>query len=105
MMFSLIGIPPLAGFFAKWYVFVAAIESGLYLLAVIGFVTSVVGAYYYLRVIRVMFFDKPAAPFEKPLGVANSAVLAGSSAFVIFFAVAPAPLVEAASVAAKSLFP
>jgi NADH-quinone oxidoreductase subunit N len=105
MMFSLIGIPPLAGFFAKWYVFVAAIEAGLYLLAVIGFVTSVVGAYYYLRVIRVMFFDKAAAPFEKPLGAANSAVLAASSTFVIFFAVAPAPLVEAAKAAAKSLFP
>jgi NADH-quinone oxidoreductase subunit N len=105
MMFSLIGIPPLAGFFAKWYVFVAAIESGLYLLAVIGFLTSVIGAYYYLRIVRVMFFDKPAAPFEKPLGTANSAVLAATSAFVIFFAVAPAPLVEAASAAAKSLFP
>jgi NADH-quinone oxidoreductase subunit N len=105
LMFSLIGIPPLAGFFGKWFVFLAAIEAKLYLLAVIGFVTSVVGAYYYLRIIRVMFFDKPAAPFEKPLGTVNAALLAGSSAFVIFFAVLPMPLIDAAQAAAKSLFP
>ncbi len=105
LMFSLIGIPPLAGFWGKWFVFLAAIESELYILAIVGFVTSVVGAYYYLRVIKVMFFDKPAAPFEKPLGNVNAALLAGSSAFVIFFVVVPAPLVEAAQAAAKSLFP
>ncbi len=105
LMFSLIGIPPLAGFWGKWFVFLAAIESKLYLLAIIGFVTSVIGAFYYLRVIKVMFFDKPAAPFEKPLGSVNAAVLAASSAFVIFFVVVPSPLVEAAGVAAKSLFP
>jgi NADH-quinone oxidoreductase subunit N len=105
LMFSLIGIPPLAGFWGKWFVFLAAIESELYILAIVGFVTSVVGAYYYLRVIKVMFFDKPAAPFEKPLGNVNAALLAGSSVFVIFFVVVPAPLVEAAQAAAKSLFP
>jgi NADH-quinone oxidoreductase subunit N len=105
LMFSLIGIPPLAGFFGKWYVFLAAIEAKLYVLAVIGFITSVVGAFYYLRIIKIMFFDDPAAAFEKPLGNANAAILAGSSVFVIFFVVLPAPLVEAATVAAKSLFP
>jgi NADH-quinone oxidoreductase subunit N len=105
LLFSLIGIPPLAGFWGKWFVFLAAIEAGLYLLAVIGFVTSVVGAYYYLRIIKVMFFDKAAAPFEKPLGDVNAALLAASSAFVVFFVVVPAPLVDAASAAAKSLFP
>jgi NADH-quinone oxidoreductase subunit N len=105
LMFSLIGIPPLAGFWGKWFVFLAAIEAKLYWLAVIGFVTSVVGAFYYLRVIKIMFFDEAAAPFEKPLGNVNAALLAGSSAFVIFFVVLPAPLIEAASAAAKSLFP
>ena len=55
MMFSLAGIPPLAGFFAKWYVFLAAIDRpGLYALAVIGVLASVVGAYYYLRIVKVM---------------------------------------------------
>jgi NADH-quinone oxidoreductase subunit N len=104
-MFSLIGIPPLAGFWGKWFVFLAAIEAKLYWLAVIGFVASVVGAYYYLRIIKVMFFDKPAAPFEKPLGAVNSALLAASSAFVMFFVFIPAPLIDAAGAAAKSLFP
>ena len=105
LMFSLIGIPPLAGFWGKWFVFLAAVEAKLYLLAIIGFVTSVIGAYYYLRIIKIMFFDKPAAAFEKPLGVVNSALLAASGAFVIFFVVVPMPLIDAASAAAKSLFP
>ena len=105
ILFSLIGIPPLAGFWGKWFVFLAAIEAKLYLLAIIGFITSVVGAYYYLRIIKVMFFDKPAAPFEKPLGNVNAALLAGSGAFVALFVVLPMPLVDAASAAAKSLFP
>jgi NADH-quinone oxidoreductase subunit N len=61
LMFSLAGIPPLAGFFAKYYVFLAAIEAGLYALAVIGVLASVVGAYYYLRIVKIMYFDEPAA--------------------------------------------
>ena len=64
LMFSLAGIPPLAGFFAKFYVFLAAIEAGLYALAVIGVLASVVGAYYYLRIIKIMYFDEPAGGFE-----------------------------------------
>ena len=64
ILFSLAGIPPLAGFFAKFYVFLAAIESGLYVLAVIGVLASVVGAYYYLRIIKIMYFDEPAPGFE-----------------------------------------
>lgn len=105
LMFSLIGIPPLAGFMGKWYVFLAAVEAKLYVLAAIGFITSVIGAFYYLRIIKVMFFDPPAAPFEKPIGSINSALLALSSAFVIFFIVAPLPVTDAAAHAAKSLFP
>src|SRR5207249_1575448 len=64
LLFSLAGIPPLAGFFAKWYVFLAAIKGGLFALAVIGVVTSVVGAYYYLVIVKTMYFDEPAKPFE-----------------------------------------
>jgi NADH-quinone oxidoreductase subunit N len=60
MMFSLAGIPPLAGFFAKWYVFLAAINGNLYGLAVIGMLASVVAAFYYLRIIKVIYFDEPA---------------------------------------------
>ena len=63
LMFSLAGIPPLAGFWAKWYVFLAAINAGLYTLAVIGVLASVVGAYYYLRIIKIMWFDEPVGGF------------------------------------------
>ena len=65
MLFSLAGIPPLAGFFAKWYVFAAAIKAGLVTLAVIGVVTSVVGAYYYVRIVKIMYFDEGASPLVR----------------------------------------
>ena len=59
LLFSLAGIPPLAGFFAKFYVFIAAIKAGLFTLSVVGVLTSVVGAYYYLLIVKVMYFDEP----------------------------------------------
>ncbi len=103
LLFSLAGIPPLAGFFAKFYVFLAAINAKLYALAVIGVLASVVGAYYYLRIIKIMYFDEPAERFEPMPGVLK-AVLAVSGVLVIFFFLFPAPLVAAADVAAKALF-
>ena len=103
MMFSLAGIPPLAGFFAKFYVFAAAINSGLYGLAVIGVLLSAVSAYYYLRIVKIMYFDEAASPFDAPQ-TATRIVLALAAALVIFDAFAPAPLTNAALAAAKSLF-
>jgi NADH-quinone oxidoreductase subunit N len=103
LLFSLAGIPPLAGFFAKFYVFVAAIKAGLFTLAVIGVLTSVVGAYYYLTIIKVMYFDEPL-PRLDPMRVELRTVLAIAGIFNILFFVYPAPLVSAAAVAAKSLF-
>ena len=103
MMFSLAGIPPLAGFFAKFYVFAAAMKADLYGLAIIGVLLSAVGAYYYLRIVKVMYFDEPAKAFDQP-GAAARIVLALSTAVVIFYALAPAPLTDAAMAAAKSLF-
>ncbi|HEX2556579.1 MAG TPA: NADH-quinone oxidoreductase subunit NuoN [Microvirga sp.] len=103
MMFSLAGIPPLAGFFAKFYVFAAAIEAGLVTLAVIGVVTSVIGAYYYLRIVKVMYFDEPRGAFD-PMPGGVKAVLAAASVVVILFGLVPGPLVSAASAAARSLF-
>lgn len=103
LLFSMAGIPPLAGFFSKFYVFLAAIHSGLYLLAVLGVLASVVGAYYYLRIIKIMYFDEPAEKFE-PMSGALKLVLGVSGVLVLFFFVYPAPLVAAADVAAKSLF-
>ena len=65
ILFSLAGIPPLAGFFAKFYIFMAVIESEMYTLAIVGLVTTVVSAFYYIRIIKVMYFDGPKKPFEK----------------------------------------
>ena len=104
MMFSLAGIPPLAGFFAKFYVFAAAIDAGLYGLAVIGVLLSAVGAYYYLRIVKIMYFDEPAKRVRRASGAATRIVLALAAALVIFDALAPAPLTNAALAAAKSLF-
>jgi NADH-quinone oxidoreductase subunit N len=100
---SLAGIPPLAGFFAKFYVFLAAIEAGLYALAVIGVLTSVVGAYYYLAIVKTMYFDEPAAGFQR-MPISVRFVLGITGIVNILFFAYPAPLLGAATVAAKSLF-
>ena len=103
LLFSLAGIPPLAGFFAKFYVFLAAIRVGLYALAVIGVLLSVVGAYYYLRIVKIMYFDAPAERFE-PMDMPLAAVLGITGLFILLYFVYPAPLVAFADAAAKSLF-
>ena len=103
LLFSLAGIPPLAGFFAKFYVFLAAINAGLYALAVIGVLLSVVGAYYYLRIVKIMYFDASAERFE-PMPGLLAAVLGASGLFILFYFVYPAPLVNVAEAAATSLF-
>lgn len=103
IMLSLAGIPPFAGFFAKLYVFIAAVEAGLIVLAVIGVVLSVVAAFYYLRVCKVILFDEPAAPFD-PIPAPIGGVMAVSSVFNVVFWLVPAPLVAVALLAAQSLF-
>jgi NADH-quinone oxidoreductase subunit N len=103
LLFSLAGIPPLAGFFAKFYVFLAAINAKLYALAVIGVLTSVVGAYYYLLIVKTMYFDDPQKSFD-PMPREQVVVLAVAGLFNLLFFVYPAPLLDAATAAAKSLF-
>jgi NADH-quinone oxidoreductase subunit N len=103
LLFSMAGVPPLAGFFAKFYVFLAAIKAGLYLLAVLGVVTSVVGAYYYLAIVKLMYFDEPVGKFEQ-MPYELRVVLAICGLFNILFFLYPAPLVGIASAAARSLF-
>ena len=103
-LFSLAGVPPLAGFFGKFYVFFAAINAGLYTLAILGVLATVVGSYYYLRIVKVMYFDEPAPAFEQPTREAN-AVVAVAALFTLFFFLFPAPFVGEASLAALALFP
>ncbi|MEO8669497.1 MAG: NADH-quinone oxidoreductase subunit NuoN [Bauldia sp.] len=103
ILFSLAGIPPLAGFFAKFYVFLAAIDSGLYVLAVIGVLASVVGAYYYLRIIKIMYFDEPVGSFE-PMRPELRVVLGVSGAFILLFVFIAGQIGGAADLAAKTFF-
>lgn len=103
LMFSLAGIPPLAGFFAKWYVFLAAINAELYWLAVIGVLASVVGAYYYLRIIKIMWFDESAGGFQ-PMAGELRFVMVLSGAFVLFYMLFGGPVGRLAEAAAASFF-
>jgi NADH-quinone oxidoreductase subunit N len=103
LMFSLAGIPPLAGLFAKWYVFAAAVNANLIGLAVIGVLTSVVSTFYYLRIVKVMYFDEAREAFD-PMTPAIKVITAVSAAFILLFGIYPSPLVTAAAAAAKSLF-
>jgi NADH-quinone oxidoreductase subunit N len=103
LMFSLAGIPPLAGFFGKLFVFMAAVKAGLWVLAVIGVLASVVGAYYYLRIIKTIYFDEPQPAFEKVEPEVRWIALA-SGVFALVFVVIASPLWSWAEAAAKSLY-
>jgi NADH-quinone oxidoreductase subunit N len=103
-MFALAGIPPTAGFFGKLYIFLAAIDAHLIGLAVIGVVTSVVGAFYYLRIVKVMYFDEPILSFDRPIAPELKFVLVVSAVLTIFFILLPDPIVGGAEAAASSLF-
>lgn len=103
LMFSLAGIPPLAGFWGKWYVFLAAIEAGLYPLAIIGVVASVVGAFYYLRIIKIMWFDEPEGKFVPAAGELRL-VMGASGIFVVGYIVFGGPIAAYAENAARALF-
>jgi NADH-quinone oxidoreductase subunit N len=104
-MFAMAGIPPLAGFFGKFYIFLSVIEAGMYGLAVVGVLSSVVAAYYYLRIVKVMYFDEAADPLDSPVGREISVIVGATAVFVLFFFVYPAPLLQGAQAAASALFP
>ena len=104
-MFAMAGIPPFAGFFGKFYIFLAVIDAEMYGLAVIGVLSSVVAAYYYLRIVKVMYFDEAGDPFDSPMGREISLIVGASALFVLFFFVYPAPLLRGAQAAAAALFP
>ncbi len=103
-MFSMAGIPPLAGFFGKLYIFLAAVEAEFYLLAVIGVLTSVVGAYYYIRIVKIMYFDPTDEPLDRGTPWEIGVVMAITGVIIGFFFVYPQPLLSNAAAAATSLF-
>jgi NADH-quinone oxidoreductase subunit N len=102
-MFSMAGIPPLAGFFGKMFVFKAAVDAGLWTLAIVGVLASVVSAFYYLRIVKVMFFDEPAPVALDPRPASVSFVMTASGLFTVLFFLYPAPLVAAAQAAVAAL--
>jgi NADH-quinone oxidoreductase subunit N len=104
-MFSLAGIPPLAGFWGKLYIFMAAVEAKLYWPAVLGVLASVVAAYYYVRVVKVMYFDEPGEALDQPVFGVNRVVAFAAAVIVAVFSFAPQPLSLIAAAAAKGLFP
>ncbi len=104
LMFSLAGIPPLAGFWAKWYVFLAAVEAGLWPLAIIGVLTSVVGAYYYLRIVKIMWFDEPEGRFV-PAASELRLVMGAAGLFVIGYIVFGGAIGAYAEAAARTFYP
>ena len=104
LMFSLAGIPPLAGFFGKFYIFIAAIESNLLLLAIVGILASVVGAFYYLRIIKVIYFDESKNSYDgfnhRSLGLLTHP----SAILILIFCLYPLPLIKISNYAASSFF-
>jgi len=97
ILFSLAGIPPLAGFFAKFYIFMSVIESKMYILAVIGLVTTVISAFYYLRIIKIIYFDKPQKPFELNYDLGLKISLLLSSLLVLIYFIYPSILIDLVS--------
>ena len=97
VLFSLAGIPPLAGFFAKFYVFMAVIEQSMYFLAIVGLLSTVVAAFYYLRLIKIIYFDKPKEKYETDHTFGLKVTLAISTAILILYFIYPGLLNEIVS--------
>ncbi len=105
LMFSMAGIPPMAGFWGKFYVFMAAVQRGLWPLAIIGVLTSVVAAFYYLRIVKIMYFDEPVDGLDRVLGRPVALVMAVATVGVLALTFIPGPLLAGAKTAAMALFP
>jgi NADH-quinone oxidoreductase subunit N len=102
-MFSMAGIPPLAGFFGKLYVFLAAVQAGFWTLAIIGIVTSVIASYYYLRIVKVMYFDAGGEGALDARPASLTVVMASTGLLTLLFFLFPAALIGAAQIAVASL--
>lgn len=103
-MFSLAGIPPLAGFFGKFYIFMAAIKSDMFLLAIVGIIASIISAFYYLRIVKVIYFDEPSDKFDGYNSKSLNILFIPSTAIMILFFIYPAPIISVASFASKTFF-
>lgn len=100
MMFSMAGVPPFAGFYGKMFVFMAAMQAELYVLAVVGVLTSVVAAFYYLKIIKLMYFDEPTQGLERHVPFVSRVVLLICALVTALFFLYPSVLLDAAEAAA-----
>ena len=97
ILFSLAGIPPLAGFFAKFYVFKAVIEQSMYFLAIVGLLSTVVAAFYYLRLIKIMYFDEQKEKYDTDHGFWLKFSLTASTLLILIYFIFPSQLIEIVS--------
>ena len=97
ILFSLAGIPPLAGFFAKFYIFLAVIKAKMFVLAIIGLVTTVISAFYYLRIIKIIYFDKPKKPFDESYDWGLKSSLIFSTILTLIYFIYPSILTDLVS--------
>ena len=97
ILFSLAGIPPLAGFFAKFYVFKSVIEQSMYFLAVVGLLSTVVAAFYYLRLIKIMYFDEEKEKYDTDHSKWLKFSLTASTLLILIYFIFPSQLIEVVS--------
>ena len=101
-MFSLAGVPPLAGFFGKFYIFMSAIESNMFILSIIGVLASVVGAFYYLRIVKIIYFDEPQEKFDGLSIKSLNFLFYPSSILITVFCFYPSPIINIANFTTQS---
>ena len=97
ILFSLAGIPPLAGFFAKFYVFKAVIEQSMYFLAIVGLLSTVIAAFYYLRIIKIIYFDQEKEKYDNDHSLWLKFSLSVSTIFILMYFIFPSQIIEAVS--------
>ena len=97
ILFSLAGIPPLAGFFAKFYIFKSVLEQSMYFLAIVGLLSTVVAAFYYLRIIKIMYFDQEKEKYDTDHGLWIKFSLTASTLLILIYFIFPSQLIEIVS--------
>jgi len=97
ILFSLAGIPPMAGFFAKFYIFISVIEQSMYFLAIVGLVSTVISAFYYLRIIKIIYFDSPKEKYDQINYFGLKISLALSTLLVLLYFIYPNVLINIVS--------
>ena len=97
ILFSLAGIPPLAGFFAKFYIFKAVLEQSMYFLAIVGLLSTVIAAFYYLRIIKIIYFDKEREKYDSDHSIWLKFSLTFSTILILLYFIFPSPLINVVS--------